>query len=158
MAETGQSRTLIDSAFTTGALTTIATGGALIGLGLREGEASRVFRLAGRALLEQFGIASAAAPLTSVAVGYLHHLAAATLWGALLGTVMFWPRSTQARVFAALLAATGYAVLALGIIPPILRIGYAVTANAPSVVPIGVALALALLGDIWIAAPDETPA
>lgn len=72
---------LFDAAFATGTLTTIATGGALLGLGWREGEAGRVFRLAGRALLERFGFASGTAPLSSVALGYLHHLMVATAWG-----------------------------------------------------------------------------
>ena len=49
----------------------------------RGGEAGRVFRLAGRGLLERLGVASSAAPLTSVALGYLHHLIIATGWGVL---------------------------------------------------------------------------
>ncbi|MFO0094629.1 MAG: hypothetical protein ACK54K_10020, partial [Gemmatimonadaceae bacterium] len=62
---------VLDAALATGTLTTIATGGALLGLGWREGEAGRVFRLAGRGLLERFGVVSAAAPLSSVALGYV---------------------------------------------------------------------------------------
>ena len=166
MAETGRSRTsrsgtlrsrtLMDSALGTGALTTIATGGALIGLGLREGEASRVFRLVGRALLERFGVASVDAPLTSVALGYIHHLAAATLWGGMLGIVVLWPRTNRMRVVTAFVCTALYAALTLGVVPPILKIGYSVTSNVPAVVPISVALVLALLGDIWIDASDET--
>ena len=163
MTETGRprtmrSRSLIDSALGTGALTTIATGGALIGLGLRDGEASRIFRLVGRALLERVGVASADAPLTSVALGYIHHLAAATLWGGVLGVVVFWPRTNRSRVVTAFVCALAYAALTLGLVPPILRIGYSVTSNVPAVVPISVALVLALLGDIWINAADETRA
>ncbi len=158
MAETGRSRTLMDSALGTGALTTIATGGALIGLGLRDGEASRVFRLVGRALLERVGVASVDTPLTSVALGYIHHLAAATLWGGVLGVVVLWPRTNRSRVATAFVCALAYAALTLGIVPPILRIGYSVTSNVPAVVPISVALVLALLGDIWINAADETRA
>ena len=52
---------LIDAALAAGTLTAIATGGALLGLGWREGEAGRVFRLAGRGLLERVGVASSAA-------------------------------------------------------------------------------------------------
>lgn len=154
-SRTIRSRTLADSALGTGALTAIATGGALIGLGLREGEASRVFRLVGRALLERFGVASANAPLTSVALGYIHHLAAATLWGGMLGVVVLWPRTNRMRVFTAFVCAGLYAALTLGVVPPILRIGYSVTSNVPAVVPISVALMLALLGDIWIDASDD---
>ena len=154
-SRTMRSRTLADSALGTGALTAIATGGALIGLGLREGETSRVFRLVGRALLERFGVASADAPLTSVALGYIHHLAAATLWGGMLGVVVLWPRTNRMRVLTAFVCAALYAVLTLGVVPPILRIGYSVTSNVAAVVPISVALALALLGDVWIDASDD---
>ncbi len=154
-SRTMRSRTLADSALGTGALTAIATGGALIGLGLREGETSRVFRLVGRALLERFGVASADAPLTSVALGYIHHLAAATLWGGVLGVVVLWPRTNRMRVFTALVCAALYAALTLGVVPPMLRIGYSVTSNVAAVVPISVALVLALLGDIWIDASDD---
>ena len=154
-SRTMRSRTLADSALGTGALTAIATGGALIGLGLREGETSRVFRLVGRALLERFGVASADAPLTSVALGYIHHLAAATLWGGVLGVVVLWPRTNRMRVFTAFACAALYAALTLGVVPPMLRIGYSVTSNVAAVVPISVALVLALLGDIWIDASDD---
>jgi hypothetical protein len=155
MAETERSRTLLDSAMATGALTTIATGGALIGLGLRDGEASRVFRLVGRSLLERLGVASADAPLTSVALGYLHHLASATIWGALFGVIVLRPRSGAMRVVLAVVCAAAYGVLALQVVPPLFRIGYSVTSNAAAVVPIGAALAMALLGDIWIDAAES---
>ncbi len=154
MPETRRRRSLLDSALATGALTTIATCGALIGLGLRDGEASRVFRLVGRALLERMGVASAEAPLTSVAVGYMHHLVAATLWGAVLGVIILRPRSWAGRVLAVIGCVVGYGVLSLRVLPPLLRIGYSVTASATTVVPIGVALVLALLGDLWIDAME----
>ena len=144
---------LLDSALATGALVTIATGGALIGLGVREGEASRVFRLVGRTVLERAGVASAAAPLTSVALGYLHHLVVATLWGVLIGLLVLPLRGTT-RVIAALIAAVAYGVFATGWIPPALRIGFSVTSNVPAVVPIAVALMVALLGGVWLAATE----
>lgn len=144
---------LLDSALATGALATIATGGALIGLGLREGESSRVFRLVGRTLLERVGVASAAAPLTSVAVGYLHHLVVATAWGVVLGLAVLALRG-PARLFAALMAAIAYGAVALLFMPPMIRIGFSVTSNVASVVPIGVALLMALLGGVWLAPAD----
>ena len=107
---------LIDAALAAGTLTAIATGGALLGLGWREGEAGRVFRLAGRGLLERVGVASSAAPLTSVALGYLHHLVIATGWGVLLALVVL-PWRGVTRVIAALVAAAGYAMLALWVLP-----------------------------------------
>ena len=79
---------LLDAAFATGTLSAIATGGALLGLGWRDGEVGRVFRLAGRGLLERLGVTSSAAPLTSVALGYLHHLVIATSWGVALALLV----------------------------------------------------------------------
>jgi len=149
---------LIDSALGTGALTTIATGGALIGLGVRDGEPSRVFRLVGRAIFERVGVVSVDAPLSSVALGYVHHLAAATLWGGVLGVIVLWPRTNRSRVLTAVVCAVAYGALTLGIVPPILRIGFSVTSNVSAVVPISVALVLALLGDIWINAAENSQA
>ncbi len=146
----GRFTQLLDAALAAGTLTAIATGGALLGLGWREGEAGRVFRLAGRGLLERFGVASSAAPLTSVALGYLHHLVIATGWGVLLALLVL-PWRGVTRVTAALLAAAGYAALALWVLPSTLRIGYAVTGTLPGVVAIGAAVAVALLGSVWVA-------
>jgi hypothetical protein len=153
MSETDRPTTLLDSALATGALVTIATGGALIGLGMREGEASRVFRLVGRVLLERAGAASGAAPLTSVALGYIHHLVVATLWGVLIGLLVLPLRGTM-RVVAAFLAVIVYAVFVTRWFPPVMRIGYSVTSNVPGVVPIAVALLVALLGGVWVAASE----
>lgn len=156
MADTGSARSIVDEAFAAGSLTAIATGGALIGLGMREGDTSRVFRLAGRGLLERFGVAAASAPLTSVGVGYLHHLAVATLWGTGLALLVL-PLKGLARIGAALLVSAAYAFVSVSFVPAGLRIGYSVTSNTASAVPIGVALAVALLGGVWLSvtAPDE---
>lgn len=145
---------LFDAAFATGTLTTIGTGGALLGLGWREGEAGRVFRLAGRALLERFGFASGTAPLSSVALGYLHHLMVATAWGVLLALCVLPWRGTT-RVLVTVVAAAGYVLLVTTVVPAPLRIGYAVTGSLPGAVPIGVALAVALLSGVWLAAADD---
>lgn len=146
----GRFTQLIDAALAAGTLTAIATGGALLGLGWREGEAGRVFRLAGRGLLERFGVASSAAPLTSVALGYLHHLIVATGWGVLLALLVL-PLRGVTRISAAIVAAAGYAALALWVLPSTLRIGYAVTGTPSGVVAIGAAVAVALLGAVWVA-------
>ncbi len=146
----GRFTQLIDAALAAGTLTAIATGGALLGLGWREGEAGRVFRLAGRGLLERVGVASSAAPLTSVALGYLHHLIIATGWGVLLALLVL-PLRGVTRIAAVMLAAVGYASLALWVLPSTLRIGYAVTATPSGVVAIGAAVAVALLGAVWVA-------
>jgi hypothetical protein len=144
---------LFDAALAVGTLTAISTGGALLGLGWREGEAGRVFRLAGRGLLERFGVASSAAPLTSVALGYLHHLVVATLWGILLGLLVL-PLKGLSRVLAAVAVALLYVIVSIRFVPASIRIGYAVTGNLPGAVPIGVAVALALLCGAWLAAGD----
>lgn len=149
----GRFTQLLDAALAAGTLTAIATGGALLGLGWREGEAGRVFRLAGRGLLERLGVASSAAPLTSVALGYLHHLIIATGWGLLLALLVL-PLRGVTRVAAAVLAAAGYAALALWVLPSTLRIGYAVTGTPTGVVAIGAAVAVALLSGVWVAIGD----
>lgn len=153
-APSGYSDRLLDAAFATGTLATIATGGVLLGFGWREGEAGRVFRLAGRGLLERLGVVSSAAPLTSVALGYLHHLAVATAWGILLALLAL-PFRGVIRVLVAFTAAVGYTVLAGAWLPAPLRIGYAVTSSIAGAVPIGAALALALLGGIWLQAAER---
>jgi hypothetical protein len=153
-APSGRFDRLLDAALATGTLASIATGGALLGLGWREGEAGRVFRLAGRGLLERLGVASSAAPLTSVALGYLHHLAVATAWGVVLALVVL-PFRGITRVLVALTVTVGYTVLAGTWLPAPLRIGYAVTSTIPGAVPIGAALALALLGGIWLHTTDR---
>lgn len=153
-ASPGRFTRLLDSAFATGTLTTIATGGALLGLGWREGEAGRVFRLAGRGLLERIGVTSAAAPLTSVALGYVHHLLIATAWGVLLSLPVLALRG-PIRWLAAAVAALGYVVIAGYLLPPALRIGYAVTSNIPGAVPIGAALALAMFGGVWLHTAEQ---
>lgn len=148
-APSGRLDHVLDAAVATGTLATIATGGALLGFGWREGEAGRAFRLAGRGLLERFGVVSAAAPLTSVAVGYLHHLVVATAWGILLALVVL-PLRGVVRALVILALAAAYAVLAGTWLPPSLRIGYAVTSSVPGAVPIAAALALALFGGSWL--------
>ena len=146
-------RSLIDDALTAGSLTTIATGGALVGLGRRAGETSWVFRLAGRGLLEQFGVTATAAPLTSVGVGYLHHIIVASAWGFVLALLIL-PQRGAARVVVALLAALLYSVVSARFVPAGLRIGYSVTGNTASAVAIGVSLGVALLGAIWLSSTE----
>ena len=140
----------VDEALAVGTLTTIATGGALLGLVWRDGEVGRLFRLAGRGLLERLSIASGAAPLTSVAVGYLHHLVVATVWGVLLGLLVL-PWRGAVRWLVVPCAAFGYFVLSLLWLPPIARIGYGVTGSTPFAVPVALALATALIGGLWFA-------
>ncbi|MBL0938677.1 MAG: hypothetical protein IBJ03_07270 [Gemmatimonadaceae bacterium] len=147
----------LDAALATGTLTTIATGGALLGLGWREGEAGRAFRLAGRGLLERIGVASQAAPLTSVALGYLHHLVIATAWGFLLGAIVMSLRGVW-RILVTAAVVLGYASLSLSVLPAPLRIGYGVTGTTPGAVPIAAALAVALLSSIWLDASHTSTA
>lgn len=154
MSESSSPRSVLDNAFIAGSLTTIATGGALIGLGMRDGESSRIFRLAGRGILESTGIARVAAPLTSVGVGYLHHLFVGTFWGVVLSLCLL-PLKGWGKIAGAIVAALFYAIISVYLIPSGLRIGYSVTSHAASAVPIGISLAVALLGSLWLAATDD---
>jgi hypothetical protein len=144
---------LLDAALATGTLVAIATGGALVGFGWRDGEAGRLFRLAGRALLERGGVASGTAPLTSVALGYLHHLVVATAWGALLALgVLPWRGGW--RIPAALVVAAAYGWLAATLLPVPMRIGFAVTGTPGAAVSMTAALIVALLGGAWLVHDD----
>jgi hypothetical protein len=99
-------------------------------------------------------VVSAAAPLSSVALGYLHHLVVATAWGVLLGLLVL-PFRGVLRLIVAMTAVAGYGLLTLSIVPAPLRIGYGVTGTLSGVVPIMAALAMALLGGIWLDAGDH---
>jgi hypothetical protein len=77
----------------------------------------------------------------------------ATLWGVLIGLLVL-PLRGVTRVLAALVAVIVYAVIVSRWIPPVMRIGFSVTSNVPSVVPIAVALMVALLGGVWLAASE----
>ncbi len=140
---------LFDGAIATGSLTIVATGGALIGLGLRSGEPSRLFRLVGRIILERVGVASSSVPLTSVALGYLHHLLIAALWGFLFALLVLSFRGAV-RVLAALAISVLYSAVSPSLLPPLLRIGGAVTNNVTTVVPIGGTIFLSLLCGMWL--------
>jgi hypothetical protein len=138
-----------ERALAAASLTTIATGGALIGLGLRENDLSRVFRVAGRGVLERLGVVMPGL-LSSVAVGYLHHLIVASVWGLLLGLVIV-PWRSVARFGVAIAATVAYCVLSVTIVPAALRIGSSVTSDIIGVFSIAVPLLLALLGAAWLA-------
>lgn len=140
----------LEAALAAGTLAAIATGGALVGLGWREGEAGRLFRLAGRALLERAGVPSASTPLTAVALGYVHHLLVASAWGAVLALCVL-PWRGPWRVAAALGAAAAYGWLAPVWVPVPWRIGLAVTDAPGAAVTIAASLAVALLAGGWLA-------
>ncbi|MBU6366313.1 MAG: hypothetical protein KJT01_08890 [Gemmatimonadetes bacterium] len=140
----------LEAALAAGTLAAIATGGALLGFGWREGEPGRMFRLAGRTLLERAGVASGALPLTAVALGYVHHLLVASAWGTLLALCVV-PWRGAWRIPAAIAAAAAYGWLAAGRLPVPLRIGLAVTEQPGAVVSIAASLAVALLGGAWLA-------
>lgn len=67
--------------------------------------------------------------------------------------VLPWRGTT--RVLVTVVAAAGYVLLVTTVVPAPLRIGYAVTGSLPGAVPIGVALAVALLSGVWLAAADD---
>jgi hypothetical protein len=140
---------------TSGVLVAIATAGALLGLGWRDGEPSRVFRQAGRNLLGVVGLSSTATPLRATMVGYLHHLVVATLWGMLLALVILRLRGVS-RVVALVLLVPLYTFLVPRVVPPLLRIGHAVTSDSASLFPIAATIAVALLGGVWVAAGSRS--
>lgn len=140
----------LDAALATGTLAAIATGGALLGFGWREGDPGRMFRLAGRALLERAGVASGALPLTAVALGYVHHLLVASAWGTVLALCVV-PWRGRWAIPSALVVAAVYGWLANGRLPVPIRIGLAVTEQPGAVVSIAASLAVALVGGAWLA-------
>lgn len=132
-----------------GALVTITTAGALVGLGLQTGEALRVFRHAGINVLAALGFVTAG-PLAAVTAGLLHHLVVASGWGVLLSIVALTLQGLS-RLVACVLLVPLYLYIVPRVIPPVFRIGHAVTSRDADLFPIAAALAVALLGGAWVA-------
>ena len=72
----------------------------------------------------------------------------------MLLALLILPLRGLARVLAALAAAAGYCALSLWILPPLLRVGYGVTATVPAAVAVAVALAVSLVAGVWVAAAE----
>ena len=126
----------------------ITTAGVLVGLGLRGGEAMLVFRLAGSNLLGASGVAFNA--FGALLAGTLHHLLLATAWGMLLSLLILRLQDVS-RLVACVLLVPLYLYIVPRVIPPLLRIGHAVTSRDADLFPIAAAIAVALLGGAWVA-------
>ena len=135
----------------TAALVSIATAGALIGLGLRSGDALRAFRNAGTDLLANFGLT--ANIIGQVFIGVVHHVVLSGAWG-LLFAALIMRLQTASRIVACVLLVPLYVYIIPRVISPSLRIGYAVTNRDTDLFSIAVALSVALLGGAWVAKRD----
>jgi hypothetical protein len=142
---------------TAGLLVMSATTAVLLVFGWRDGEPAKAFRNAGRMLLESGNTPGTALPLAATIVGLVHHVVVAVLWGALLLLIVRLFRG-WARVVMSLAVATGFAMLNLLVIPPVLGVGYAVVTSLGRAVPLALSIALALLVTPWASrVPDQYP-
>ena len=139
------------SLLATAALVSIATAGALVGLGLRSGDALRAFRNAGTDLLANFGLT--ANIIGQVFIGVVHHVVLSGAWG-LLFAALIMRLQTASRIVACVLLVPLYVYIIPRVISPSLRIGYAVTNRDTDLFSIAVALSVALLGGAWVAKRD----
>jgi hypothetical protein len=135
----------------TAALVVIATAGALVGLGLRSGDSLRAFRNAGTDLLASFGLA--ASSIGQMFVGTLYHAVLAGAWGLLFAMVALRLRIAF-RIVACVLLVPLYVYIIPRVIPPVFRIGYAVTYRDTDLFSIAAAISIALLGGAWVAKRD----
>ena len=139
------------SLLSTAALVTIATGGAVIGLGIRAGESLSGFRNAGIDILSRFGLTASVTGL--VFVGTLHHLIVSWLWGMLFAAAASRLHSLS-RLVACVLLVPIYVYVVPRLIPMLLRIGFGVTFRDADLFPIAAAIAVALLSGAWVAKRD----
>jgi hypothetical protein len=138
------------SILATGLLVAITTSGALFGLGMRAGEALRVFRLVGRNIL---GLGEVNSDVQLIVTGLGHHLVVATLWGSLLAAVVLRLQGFS-RLLVCVFLVPLYLVAIPRVVPPLLRVGHAVTSSAADMFPIAAAISVALLGGAWVAKRD----
>lgn len=135
-------------ALTAGLLTLMATAGALVGFGVRDGDVARAFVFAGRLLLEPRGIPAAALPALSLVVGVLHHALVAIVWGVVLAVLLGTLRGGK-RLLAALVVALIFVALDLWVLPPLLSIGHVTVTSVARAIPMALAIAVALWVTPW---------
>lgn len=142
---------------TAGLLMVVATTGALLAFGWRDGEPTKAFRNAGRMLLESPDLGVRVLPIVSTAVGFLHHLLVAVLWGVLLILVVRAFRGWT-RVAVTLVVSVLFALINLWLIPPMFGVGYAVVTSVGRALPLALAIAFALLVTPWASGvPEQRP-
>ena len=142
---------------TAGLLMIMATSGALLAFGWRDGEPAKAFRNAGRMLLESSEFPGSAQPAVATAVGVAHHLVIALLWGMVLLLIV---RSFRGwvRVLMTIVISAAFAVLNLLVIPPAFGVGYAVVTSLGRALPLALAIAVALLVTPWASGvPEQRP-
>lgn len=142
---------------TAGLLVLVATTGALLAFGWRAGDPARAFRNTGRMLLQSREFPGSAIPAVITTVGFAHHLIAALLWGMLL---MLFVRGFRgwALVAASLVVSAGFGLLNLWLIPPAFGVGYSVVTSLARVIPLALAIAVALLVTPWASGvPEQRP-
>lgn len=142
-------------------LVCMATSGAVLAYSSRDGELLRGFRLLGRFLLEgrtvPRGFASLLTiPITTPAVGALHHVVVAFLWGLVLGLTVR-PFRGVAFVVAALAVAVTFSLLNLWLIPPMFGVGFGTVTSVARAIPFGLAIAAALLVTPWASGVGGRP-
>jgi hypothetical protein len=141
----------VPALLSTAALVFIATAGALVGLGLRNGDALSAFHLTGSAVLDRLGLAANVAG--RVIAGVLQHLLLSGAWGLLLAAVTL-PLRLRMRIVACVLLVPLYMYAIPRFVPSSFRIGSAVTNRDTDLFPIAVAISIALLGGAWVAKRD----
>ena len=141
----------VTALLSTAALVSIATAGALIGLGIRSGDVLRAFRVAGGNVLANAGIAANLAG--QLVVGVLHHAVLSGAWGLLFAALALRLRM-GIRIVACMLLVPLYVYVIPRIVPASLRIGDAVTNRDTDLFSIAVAISIALLGGAWVAKRD----
>lgn len=132
----------------------MASAGALTAFGRHDGDPTKAFRNAGRMLLESDASSGTALPILATAVGVVHHVIIALVWGALLGLITRQFRG-WAFALAALLVPVAFVLFNLWLVPPALGIGYAVVTSVGRALPLALALALALLVTPWASGVPE---
>jgi len=142
---------------TAGLLVLVATTGALLAFGWRDGEPAKAFRNTGRMLLESREFPGAAIPAVVTSVGFAHHLVATLLWGMLLVLLVRGFRGWS-LVAASLVVSVAFGLLNLWLIPPAFGVGYSVVTSLARVIPLALAISVALLVTPWASGvPEQHP-
>jgi hypothetical protein len=127
------------------AVAAAATGGALVGFGLREGGALDAFTGAGRRMLGIAATEGGTATARALLAGVTAHLFVCLLWGLLFAALSTRRRPWHAALTALLLAGAVYSAADLWL-PAVLRLGYGLYATRPQ----HVLLHLLLAGGLWV--------
>jgi hypothetical protein len=137
-------------------LVAAATTAALATFGWRDGEVTKAFRQSGRMLIGEREFAGASIPVTATALGLVHHVVLAMLWGGLL-LLLLRPLRGARYVGGVFALAVTFSLLNLWLIPPKLTVGFAVVTSVGRALPLALAIAVALLVTPWASGVREAP-